>query len=118
MLGTITTVLGDGVAASSGQGSPARSFSVDAPRGLACDDFGNLFVTSSTAVRLLAASTDRSVDGSGVVHTIYGAPPRDTFPTSNTSCLTGLAVTGPTTIQVVDSCSGLLVQLDRMLDAP
>jgi sugar lactone lactonase YvrE len=117
-LGAMTTVLGDGVAASSGQGSPARSFSVDAPRGLACDDFGNLYVASSTAVRLLAAATDGAVDGSGVVHTIYGAPPRDTFPASNTSCLTGLAVTGPTTIQIADSCSGLLVQLDRVLDAP
>src|SRR5690606_14442361 len=51
--GTITTVLGDGVAASSGEGFPAVTFPVDEPRGLACDATGNLFVSSSTTVRLL-----------------------------------------------------------------
>jgi cysteine-rich repeat protein len=63
--GVITTVLGDGVAASSGEGSPAWTFPVHAPRGLAVDELGNLFVTSSTAVRLLPASPDQRVDGTG-----------------------------------------------------
>jgi hypothetical protein len=109
----ITTVLGDGFAASSGEGAPARTFPVDAPRGLSCDAAGDLFVTSSTAVRLLPANDSGVVDGSGVVQTIYGAPPRTVFPSSVTGCLTGLAVTGPTQLQVADACTGLLVQLDR-----
>jgi cysteine-rich repeat protein len=112
--GTITTVLGDGVPASSGEGAPARTFPVDGPRGLACDTFGNLFVTSRTAVRLLAASDAGVVDGSGPVTTIYGAPPRTTFPSTVTSCLTGLAAIGPTSLRFTDACTGLVVELDRM----
>jgi sugar lactone lactonase YvrE len=111
--GTISTVLGDGVPASSGEGSPARTFPVDRPRGLACDAFGNLYVTSSTTVRLLTANDMGIVDGSGGVETIYGEPPRDEFPASVTSCLTGLAVTGANTLQIADACTGLLVQLTR-----
>jgi sugar lactone lactonase YvrE len=110
---TITTVLGDGVPASSGEGAPSRTFPVDAPRGLACDAADNLFVTSTTTVRLLTVTSTGDVDGSGGVQTIYGAPPRDTFPSSITSCLTGLAVTGPATLQVADACTGLLVELAR-----
>lgn len=111
---TMTTVLGDGVPASSGEGVPARTFPVDGPRGLACDDAGDLFVTSATGVRLLPSSDAGIVDGSGPVQTIYGVPPRTTFPASVTSCLTGIAIVGPTTLQVADACTGLLVQLDRV----
>jgi sugar lactone lactonase YvrE len=112
--GTITTVLGDGVPASSGEGEPAQTFPVDGPRGLACDALGNLFVTSTTTVRLLPASDAGIVDGEGVVQTIYGALPRTTFPSAVTGCLTGLAVTSPTTVQVSDACTGLLVELARV----
>jgi hypothetical protein len=86
-------------------GNPAKTFPVDGPRSLACDDFGNLFVTSTATVRLLPATDDHVVDGNGAVQTIYGAPPRDHFPASVTSCLTGLAVTGPTHVQVADACA-------------
>ena len=72
-------------------------------------------MTSSTAVRLLPADDTGTVDGTGPVQTIYGAPPRDRFPESNTDCLTGVAVTGAATIQVSDACTGLLVELDRVV---
>ncbi len=112
--GMISTVLGDGVPASSGEGAPARTFPVDGPRGVACDAFGNLFVTSRTAVRLLAASDAGIVDGTGTVQTIYGRPPRSAFPADITSCLSGLAVTGAASLEIADACTGLLVRLDRM----
>ena len=111
--GSITTVLGDGIAASSGEGTPARSFPVDGPRGLACDGFGNLFVTSSSTVRLLPAADTGIVDGGGAVQTIYGGPAGSGFPASVTGCLTGVAVVDAETTQLVDECAGVLVELWR-----
>jgi cysteine-rich repeat protein len=109
----ISTVLGVGVAASSGEGFPATTFPVHAPLGLACDAIGNLFVTSTTTVRLVPANASGVVDGTGEVQTIYGGPPYETFPASVTTCLTGLAVVDSSKVQVVDSCTGLLVELRR-----
>jgi cysteine-rich repeat protein len=116
--GVITTVLGDGVAASSGEGAPAWTFPVNGPRGLAVDALGNLFVTSSTAVRLLPANGSGVVDGSGPVQTIYGTAPRDEFPASATSCLTAIVVVDAETVHTTDACSGLLVELWRQPVAP
>ncbi len=110
--GTITTVLGDGTASSSGQGAPSATFPVDTPLGLACDALGDVYVTSTTTVRDLPAGSDGFVDGNGSVYTIYGAS-RTTFPASVTSCLTGIAVVDAMTVQVTDSCTGLLVNLAR-----
>jgi cysteine-rich repeat protein len=114
----ISTVLGDGVAASSGDGAPAWSFPVDAPRGVACDASGNLLVTSSATVRLVVADDDGVIDGSGPVQTIYGAAPRDSFPALATSCLTGIAALDATHVQVTDACTGLLIELTRQPVAP
>jgi sugar lactone lactonase YvrE len=111
---TIITVLGDGVSASSGEGIPSRTFPVAAPRGVSCDQFGNVFVSSTTTVRMLAADDHGLVEGVGSVLTIYGAPPRTSFPSSVTSCLTAVASTGPTTLQISDRCTGLLVELARV----
>jgi cysteine-rich repeat protein len=114
--GVISTVLGDGVAASSGQGAPAWLFPVDSPAGLACDARGNLAVTSRTTVRLLPAAialgeVDGVVDGSGPVQTIYGAAPRTDFPASVSACLSGVAFTPDDALWVTDACAGLLVEL-------
>ncbi len=109
----ISTVLGDGVAVSSGEGTPSSTFPVDAPLGLACDATGNVFVSSTTTIRLLLANREGIVDGNGEVQTIYGLPPRTSFPTNVTRCLTGVAVVDPQTIQTVDSCTGLLIELRR-----
>jgi cysteine-rich repeat protein len=109
--GIITTVVGDGSAASAGQGFPAVDFPVNDPNGLACDAAGNLFVTSSSSVRLLPADAAGIVDGSGEVQTIFGEPPRQVFPASVTRCLTGVAVVDDTTLWLTDSCVGMLVEL-------
>lgn len=110
---TISTVLGDGTASSSGDGDQSRNFTVDTPHGLACDSVGNVYVTSRVAVRLLAANDAGVVDGSGSVQTIYGRAPRDTFPERQTSCLTAVAVVDATTLRVTDACSGMLLELHR-----
>jgi sugar lactone lactonase YvrE len=111
--GMMSTVLGVGVAASSGEGIPATTFAVDAPLGLACDGYGNVLATSSATVRLLAADHDGVVDGTGAVATIYGRQPRTTFPASVTHCLTGIAIVDAKTVEVTDACIGLLIQLQR-----
>ena len=112
--GIITTVLGVGVPGSSGNGSPSTIFPVDSPRGLACDAYGNLFVTSRTVLRLLAASDSTSgsstgvVDGTGSVETIYQ--------NSQNQCLTDVAVEKPDEIEsplfLTDSCAGAGIELE------
>jgi hypothetical protein len=109
----ISTVLGDGTEASSGEGEPARSFPVDAPLGVACDAAGNVYATSSNTVRQLPADQIGVVDGSGPVFTVYGAAPRDTYPAVISNCLSGLAVIDGATLRVTDACEGLLVELTR-----
>lgn len=109
----ITTVLGDGTAASSGEGGPATTFPVDKPLGLVCDATGNLFVTSTSTVRLLPANASGVVDGTGEVQTIYGRAPADTFPESVSRCLTGIAVVDAATVAITDACAGVFVSLHR-----
>jgi sugar lactone lactonase YvrE len=109
--GLISTVLGDGADASSGEGAPSTTYPVDTPRGLVCDSIGNVFITSSTTVRMLAANDAGIVDGTGAVQTIYGQAPRQSFPASSTACLSGITLTAPGTLQIVDACAGLLVEL-------
>ncbi len=110
--GTITTVVGDGTTSSSGSGgSGASTFPIDAPLGVACDAYGNVYATSTNAVRLLLADGSGMVDGTGPVSSIYGAAPRNKFPAAVTRCLTGVVVVDSATVQVIDSCTGLLVEL-------
>jgi len=55
--GVISTVLGVGVAASSGEGEPSSTFPIDAPPGLTCDAGGNPLVSSTATVRLPPVSS-------------------------------------------------------------
>ena len=53
------------------------------------------------------------------MQTIYGAAPRDTYPASVTSCLTGVLAVDDETVYATDSCTGVLVELSRQpLAAP
>jgi hypothetical protein len=126
--GVIGTVVGDGSLASGGEGAPAARFPVAAPRGLDVDAWGNLFVTSSNAVRLVAADTTADAcgtattsagvaDGGDAVATIYGRE-RDGVPEAVTRCLRDVVVDprsppGATVAWAVDSCIGMLVRLER-----
>jgi hypothetical protein len=113
----IDTILGDGFPASGGTGAPARNFSVDSPAGLLVDDFGNLFVTSHTAVREVDAGPDGLADGDDTVRTIYGAAPRTTVPESETYCLSDIVSNRPGgadgIMYLVDACQGMLIRLTR-----
>lgn len=109
---TVHPVLGDGIAASSGDGSPASFFTVDTPEGIAADAAGNLFVTSQQALRFVGAGDD-AADGGDVVVNIYGAPPRARFPEPVTRCLNGVTRMPGGDVLAIDGCVGLLVRLRR-----
>ena len=117
--GVIDTVLGDGTGVSSGEGKPARLFPVNAPLGLAVDVWGNLFVSSTTALRVVLAGADRVATGDDEVMTLYGRPPRQEFPEAVTYCLSGVTVVDGAQgaqdgrLYVLDACAGYMLQLDR-----
>ncbi|MCX5745017.1 MAG: hypothetical protein NT062_21230 [Proteobacteria bacterium] len=109
--GAISTVLGDGTDGTMGEGIPATTIPAGAPRGVACDASGNVFVTTTETVRYLPAdATSHVVDGAGEAQTIFGRD-RTTFPASASDCLTGIMVTAGPVLHVVDACAGTLVEL-------
>jgi hypothetical protein len=117
----VETVLGDGTPASSGEGTPASTFPVDAPQGLLVDRYGNLFVTSRTTVRVVIAGPDCVATGDDEVRTIYGTAPRSGYPAALTQCLTGLLLdvedSTDGAIFVLDACQGMVVRLTRTMVA-
>lgn len=111
----IADVIGDGSPASGGDGAPARLFTVDTPNGMRVDSHGNLFVTSRTSVRVIAAGADGVATGDDRVFTIYGVPPRTSYPQSVTHCLGDITFDAQSDdrLWLVDACLGMLIQLDR-----
>jgi cysteine-rich repeat protein len=102
----ISTVLGVGVADSSGDGVPASAFPVNRPKGLVCDADGNLYISSTDTIRQLPANNG-VVDGTGPVNTIYES--------AKHTCLTGITLIDSETLQVADQCVGDLVELHRQI---
>jgi cysteine-rich repeat protein len=112
--GQSTLVIGDGSKSSAGEGAPARLFPVDSPHQLQVDRFGNLFVTSTTTVRVVADTNDSgNADGGDTVLTIYGKGDRSLFPESDSLCLTTLALAEDDSVFVADACRGFVVQLSQ-----
>jgi cysteine-rich repeat protein len=110
--GGASLVLGDGSVSSAGEGSPARLFPVNAPRQLALDRFGNLYVASTTALRLVAnVDGDDDADGDDRVTTVFGGGTRETFPESVTFCLDAIVVTDVDRVFAADACQGFMVEL-------
>lgn len=109
----ITTILGDGTPASSGQGQPATNFPVDSPLGLVCDEANHVFVTSRTTIRALPANEAGIVDGTGPVLTIFGGAPRLNALAAQANCLSGLVAVAPSVLLVSDECTGTLLELRR-----
>ncbi len=115
--GVASVVVGDRSISSAGEGAPARLFPVHAPRQLAMDDFGNLFVSSVTTVRLVAnVDDDDDADGDDRVSTIFGGGDRLTFPESDTFCLNTLAMADDGDLYAADACQGYLVKISPVIE--
>ena len=117
----IDTIVGDGVASSSGRG-------VDTPRGISRDSIGNMYFTSRTTVRMLPyvmAIADSGPGGPARFDdpiTIYGTQqPSLTFPELATKCLSGTTVLSDPVIGdwvlVLDACTGLVITLQPTITA-
>ena len=65
-LGVITTVAGNGLAGSNGDGGPAIAASLNQPGGVAVDAAGSLFITEYAAGRI------RKVSAGGIITTLAG----------------------------------------------
>lgn len=107
-------VLGDGSQSSAGQGVPATAFPVDSPGQLALDTRGNLYVTSRTAVRVVATPEGaQDANGTGYVRSIYQGDPQGVFPLDSSLCLAGLALEDDDHVLVADSCGGFMLRISR-----
>ena len=112
---TIETVIGNGLAVTSGDVGPAWSQSVDSPRALVVDDYGNLFFASRIAVRVVVAGPDGVAGPEDPVMTIYQAGQGANLG-SVSGCLSGLtleSLAGTTRVHVLDACRGSWVAIDR-----
>ena len=59
--GVVTTLAGNGTAASAGDGGPARAAQLDHPRGLAVDGGGNVFIAETMSHRIRMVAPDGSI---------------------------------------------------------
>jgi sugar lactone lactonase YvrE len=73
--GDIYTIAGDGVYGSSGDGGPAAEAALEGPEGVAVDSAGNLIVTETARVRVVAARTGSfygQAMAAGDIYTVAG----------------------------------------------
>ncbi len=107
-------VIGDGSRSSAGEGAPAAAFPVDSPGQLVLDSRGNLYVTSRTAVRVIAAAPGApDADGAGYVRNVYKGDPQGVFPLDASLCLGGLTLEDDDNVLVADACQGFMLRLTR-----
>ena len=81
--GIITTVVGGGAGGFSGDGGPALSAALNAPKGIALDAAGDLFIADTQNNRI------RKVDTGGIITTVAGSGVACTFSGSCTGSFTG-----------------------------
>ncbi len=95
--GNISTVAGTGNSGFSGDGGPATSAQLQAPRGIVADSSGNLFIADSGNSRI------RKVDTSGNVSTVAG---------TGTSDPRGVAVDSSGNLFIADSGNSRIRKVD------
>jgi hypothetical protein len=112
--GMVFPIIGDGSAIPTGDGPHAKWVSVQEPRGMAIDAFGNLFVAAGPVIWEVFAGADGVATGMDPARVIYGGPPRLDLPKSATTCLSSLALS-PNEDQLLtaDLCSGFFLRLTR-----
>jgi hypothetical protein len=122
--GVISTVIGTGVPSTAGEAGIASALPVRSPASVDVDSYGNLFVTSTEAVRVVSAGEDGIARGDDEAATLFGAPPRSGFPEAATFCARGISL-DPTRgdssrLYFVDACQGFLIELVRQtpIDVP
>jgi cysteine-rich repeat protein len=120
-------VVGNGERASAGEGAPAALQAVREPRQIVFDQWHNLYVASTTTVRVVVNGDgdDDGPDGDDPVFTTYGAD-RRRYPESDANCVEAVAVApdsvrepgpyGPA-IVVGDSCLGTAALLSLQAGA-
>jgi hypothetical protein len=69
--GVITTIIGNGDTVTSGDGGPATAAGLVAPKGLACDAAGNLYIAQAASIGSTGHCV-RKVDPSGRITTFAG----------------------------------------------
>jgi hypothetical protein len=106
--GVSTVVLGDGSESNAGEGSPSRAFPVRAPKVLAVDAFGNLWVAADNVIRLLPDGAVSIADGE--VRSL-----RVSQDDEQLRCLRGVSARGDDVI-VADTCAGVTASLSATLD--
>ena len=111
--GLVSTVAGNGVEGSQGDGGPARSASLDSPAGLAVDAAGNLFISDAHNQRV------RRVDAAtGAISTLAGTgAPGFSDGAAASAALRlprGLALDAAGTLYIVDAGNHRLRQLDPL----
>jgi hypothetical protein len=81
------------------------------------DAFGNLYVASTTMLRLVAnVDGDADADGDDRVSTLFGGGNRLTFPESDRFCLHTVTVDDDGDVYAADACQGYLVKVFSVVD--
>jgi hypothetical protein len=109
----VSVVVGNGEPASAGEGSPAAEQALNAPRQLAFDAYDNLYVTSTTTVRVVVNDDGDDPDGDDHVVTAFGAG-NGIYPERDVKCLTALAPL-PTGLVAPDDARASVVVGDACL---
>jgi uncharacterized protein (TIGR03437 family) len=100
--GIITTVAGNGIPGSSGDGGPATSARLNGVEGVAVDAAGNLYIADTVNLRL------RVVSPAGIISTVFGAPSPD--PNAQLHADAGVAVDAAGNVYIADGDAVLRLQ--------
>ncbi len=98
--GIITTIAGNGVSASTGDGGLATAASLELPAGVAVDAFGNIFVTETYRVRKIGTN--------GIITTVAGTGASASVPTGDGGPATSAPLRSPLDV-MADAAGNLFI---------
>ena len=110
--GETSLVVGDGTPSSSGAGRPADRFSVHYPSSLAMDEWGNLYVASKTALRIIAnVDGDLDADGDDLALNVIDASHPLLQGAGSPDCMRALTLDEQGNLFASDRCEGFILRL-------